>query len=259
MPDYRGKPAVILSVQKQPGADTVALTDQIEAALQVMQKTLPAGISATNVQFRQATFIEASIGGLKQALVEAAIVVALVLLVFLMNVRATLISLTAIPLSFLITLIVFKAFGLTINTMTLGGLAIAIGELVDDAVVDVENILRRLSENSVRPDPRPVLDGHRRGEPGSPLRRALRDDRDRPRLRAAVRDDGPRGPPVYAAGHRLHRLDPRQPPGVDHRDARALLLSVCGPPRRATTTHFSSACSSVPTRRCSAGRSRAAT
>jgi HME family heavy-metal exporter len=154
---YRGKPAVILSVQKQPGADTVALTNQIESALAVIQKTLPAGISATNIQFRQATFIEASIGSLKRALVEAAIVVALVLMVFLVNVRATLVSLTAIPLSFLITLIVFEALGLTINTMTLGGLAIAIGELVDDAVVDVENILRRLGENGARPDPRPVL------------------------------------------------------------------------------------------------------
>ena len=155
---YRGKPAVILSVQKQPGADTVALTGQIERALQAIQKTLPAGISAANVQFRQSTFIEGSIASLKQALVEAAIVVALVLLVFLMDVRATAISLAAIPLSFLITLIVFQAFELTINTMTLGGLAIAIGELVDDAVVDVENILRRLGENSARPAPRPVLD-----------------------------------------------------------------------------------------------------
>jgi heavy-metal exporter, HME family len=155
---YRGKPAVILSVQKQPGADTVALTGQIEAALAAIQKTLPAGISATNVQFRQSTFIEASIGSLKKALIEAGIVVALVLLILLMNVRATLVSLTAIPLSFVMTLIVFEAFGLTINTMTLGGLAIAIGELVDDAVVDVENILRRLGENRARPDPRPVFD-----------------------------------------------------------------------------------------------------
>jgi HME family heavy-metal exporter len=118
---YRGKPAVILSVQKQPGADTVTLTNQIEAALRVIQNTLPAGISATNVQFRQASFIEASIGSLKHALLEAAVVVALVLLVFLMNLEATLISLAAIPLSFLITLIVFYAAGLTINTMTLGG------------------------------------------------------------------------------------------------------------------------------------------
>ncbi|HSV25505.1 MAG TPA: efflux RND transporter permease subunit [Xanthobacteraceae bacterium] len=155
---YRGTPAVILSVQKQPGADTVTLTNQIEAALQSIQKTLPAGISATNVQFRQATFIEASIGNLKTALVEAAVVVALVLIVFLMNVRATLISLTAIPLSILVSLIVFHIFGLTINTMTLGGLAIAIGELVDDAVVDVENILRRLSENRTQPNRRPPLE-----------------------------------------------------------------------------------------------------
>jgi heavy-metal exporter, HME family len=155
---YRGKPAVILSVQKQPGADTVAVTKQIEAALEGIQKTLPAGISATNVQFRQATFIEASIGSLKEALVQAAVIVALVLIVFLMNTRATLISLAAIPLSILMTMVVFQVMGLTINTMTLGGLAIAIGELVDDAVVDVENILRRLNENRTRPDPQPVLD-----------------------------------------------------------------------------------------------------
>ncbi len=122
---FRGRPAVILSVQKQPAADTVALTNQIEAALQVIQKTLPPGISATNIQFRQARFIEASIDSLKGALVEAAIVVALVLIVFLMNARATLISLTAIPLSILMALIIFQAMGLTINTMTLGGIAIA--------------------------------------------------------------------------------------------------------------------------------------
>jgi heavy-metal exporter, HME family len=155
---YRGKAAVILSVQKQPGADTVAVTKQIEAALEAIQKTLPAGLSATNVQFRQATFIEASIGSLKQALLEAAVIVAVVLIVFLMNTRATLISLAAIPLSIVMTMVVFQAMGLTINTMTLGGLAIAIGELVDDAVVDVENILRRLNENRTRPDPRSVLE-----------------------------------------------------------------------------------------------------
>jgi HME family heavy-metal exporter len=155
---YRGKAAVILSVQKQPGANTVAVTKQIEAALQVIQKTLPAGLTATNVQFRQATFIEASIGSLKRALIEAAVIVALVLIVFLMNTRATLISLAAIPLSILMTMVVFQVMGLTINTMTLGGLAIAIGELVDDAVVDVENILRRLNEDQTLPQPRPVLE-----------------------------------------------------------------------------------------------------
>src|SRR3954470_3073337 len=156
---YQGKPAVIVSVQKQPGADTVDLTRRIETALQDIQRTLPEGVSATNVQFRQASFIEASIHNVERVLLEAAAVVAVVLVLFLMNVRATFISLTAIPISVLVTVLVFHAFGLTINTMTLGGLAIAIGELVDDAAVDVENILRRLKENRALPEPRPVLEG----------------------------------------------------------------------------------------------------
>jgi HME family heavy-metal exporter len=155
---YQGRPAVIVSVQKQPGADTVDLTNRIEAALEDIQRTLPQGLSVTNIQFRQATFIETSIRNVEQVLLEAAVVVAIVLILFLMNVRATFISLTAIPISILITVLVFYAFGLTINTMTLGGLAIAIGELVDDAVVDVENILRRLRENRALPEPRPVLE-----------------------------------------------------------------------------------------------------
>lgn len=155
---YQGKPAVIVSVQKQPGADTVDLTGKIEAALGEIQKTLPQGVSATNLQFRQATFIETSVGNVKRVLLEAAAVVTIILILFLMNVRATAISLTAIPISILVTVVVFQAFGMTINTMTLGGLAIAIGELVDDAVVDVENILRRLKENRQLPSPRPVLE-----------------------------------------------------------------------------------------------------
>jgi HME family heavy-metal exporter len=155
---YNGKPAVIISVQKQPAADTVRLTRDVEAALKDMQRTMRAGVSITNVQFRQATFIETSIDNVERVLIEAAIVVAIVLFIFLMNARATFISLTAIPISILITVLVFRAFGLTINTMTLGGLAIAIGELVDDAVVDVENILRRLRENSIAQAPRPVLE-----------------------------------------------------------------------------------------------------
>jgi HME family heavy-metal exporter len=155
---YNGKPAVIISVQKQPAADTVTLTRKIEAALQDIQRALPAGVSATNVQFRQATFIETSIHNVQRVLLEAAIVVAIVLFIFLMNARATFVSLTAIPISIFVTVLVFSAFGLTINTMTLGGLAIAIGELVDDAVVDVENILRRLKENRVSDQPQPVLE-----------------------------------------------------------------------------------------------------
>ena len=155
---YNGRSAVIVSIQKQPGADTVQLTRRIEATLASIQRTLPAGVRADNIQFRQATFIETSIGNVKRVLLEAAAVVAVVLVLFLMNVRATLISLTAIPVSVLVTVVVFQALGLTVNTMTLGGLAIAIGELVDDAVVDVENIIRRLHENRERPEPRPVLE-----------------------------------------------------------------------------------------------------
>jgi len=155
---FKGKPAVIVSIQKQPGADTVALTGKIEQALADIQRTLPEGVSATNLQFRQATFIETSVDNVKTVLVEAAMVVAVILILFLMNWRATFISLTAIPISILVTVLVFNAFGLTINTMTLGGLAIAIGELVDDAVVDVENIIRRLKENRALAIPRPVLE-----------------------------------------------------------------------------------------------------
>jgi len=152
-----GKPAVILSIQKQPGADTVALTRTIEAALGNLGRTLPQGVKADTVLFRQANFIKASIGNVEDALRDAVLVVAVVLFLFLLNVRTTLISLTAIPVSILITVLVFKAFGLSINTMTLGGLAIAIGELVDDAVVGVENVFRRLKENREAGDKEPVL------------------------------------------------------------------------------------------------------
>jgi HME family heavy-metal exporter len=154
---YMGNPAVIVGIQKQPTADTITLTRAIETQLASIQKTLPQGVTADKVQFRQATFIETSIANVQRVLVEAALVVAVVLFLFLMNVRATAISLTAIPISILMTVLVFKAFGLSINTMTLGGVAIAIGALVDDAVVAVENILRRLKENSAKPEPLPAL------------------------------------------------------------------------------------------------------
>ena len=143
---FAGKPAVIVSVQKQPNADSIALTRQIEQALDSLAKRLPPGISTPQVSFRQADFIDASIANVQEALRDGAIMVAIILLLFLLNVRTTLISLTAIPLSLAITFLVFKALGLSVNVMTLGGLAIAIGELVDDALVDVENVLRRLKE-----------------------------------------------------------------------------------------------------------------
>ena len=154
---YMGEKAVIVGVQKQPTADTVAVTKLVEAQLAEIQKTMPVGVKADQIQFRQATFIETSIANVKSVLVEAALVVAVILMLFLLNVRATLIALTAIPVSILMTILVFQYFGLSINTMTLGGFAIAIGELVDDAVVGIENIMRRLRENRTRLDPKPVL------------------------------------------------------------------------------------------------------
>lgn len=141
---FNAKPAVILAIQKQPNADTVTITREIERVLPELQRVMPEGVRVTDIQFRQATFIESSIANVKKVLVEALVVVAVVLFAFLLNWQTTLISLLAIPLSVLTSVIVFQAIGLSINTMTLGGLAIAIGALVDDAVVDVENIYRRL-------------------------------------------------------------------------------------------------------------------
>ena len=155
---YMGKPAVIVSVEKQPDVDTVKLTREIEQALSEVTSTLPNGIKADQILFRQANFIESSIRNVQTVLVEAVVVVAIVLFAFLLNVRTTAISLTAIPVSILTTAVVFHFLGLSINTMTLGGLAIAIGELVDDAVVDVENIFRRLRENRAAGSPKSVFD-----------------------------------------------------------------------------------------------------
>ena len=150
-------PAVILSVQKQPTADTVDLTKRLESALDGLKGSLPQGITAPQVIFRQADFIEASIGNLQVKLLFAACLIAGILFFFLGNFRTMVISLTAIPLSILTAILVFQWLGLSINTMTLGGLAIAIGELVDDAVVDVENILRRLREKAARGEPYSVF------------------------------------------------------------------------------------------------------
>ncbi len=141
---FNGKPAVILGIQKQPGADTVKLTKQIEAAFDTLATSLPAGVERPRTTMRQASFIESSISNLNAKLLTAAALVAVILYAFLANAKTTLISLAAIPLSIATTGLVFAYFGLSINTMTLGGLAIAIGELVDDAVVGVENVLRRL-------------------------------------------------------------------------------------------------------------------
>ncbi|MES2950127.1 MAG: efflux RND transporter permease subunit [Pseudomonadota bacterium] len=159
---YGGAPAVIVSVQKQPAADTVQLTHAIEAALGDLKQGLPAGLAAPKVLFRQADFIEASIRSVTEALRDGAIMVAIVLFAFLLSARTTLISLVAIPLSLAVTALVFRLLDQSINVMTLGGLAIAIGELVDDAVVDVENILRRLKQNRAQSSPLSTLEVVRR-------------------------------------------------------------------------------------------------
>ncbi|HXG85457.1 MAG TPA: efflux RND transporter permease subunit, partial [Pyrinomonadaceae bacterium] len=152
-----GKPAVIMSVQKQPGASTIELTEKVDQAMKELQTTLPPDVEINTKLFRQANFIDASIGNVIEALRDGAILVAIVLFLFLLNFRTTAITLTAIPLSFVVTFLIFWAFGVTINTMTLGGLAVAIGELVDAAIVDIENIFRRLRENRYLPNPRPPL------------------------------------------------------------------------------------------------------
>jgi HME family heavy-metal exporter len=152
-----GKPAVILAIEKQPGANTVALTDQVEKACADLQRSLPKDIQLNPKIFQQKSFITNSLNNVTEALRDGFILVVIVLFLFLMNLRTTLITLTAIPLSLVITAIVFQFFDISINTLTLGGLAIAIGELVDDAIVDVENVYRRLRENRLLPQPKPML------------------------------------------------------------------------------------------------------
>ncbi|OYW16862.1 MAG: CusA/CzcA family heavy metal efflux RND transporter, partial [Burkholderiales bacterium 12-64-5] len=159
---YNGAPAVIISVQKQPAADTLRLTRDVEAALGELRQGLPPALGEPRVLFRQADFIKASVGNVVEALRDGTLMVGIVLFAFLLSARTTLISLIAIPLSLAVTALVFSLLGQSINVMTLGGLAIAIGELVDDAVVDVENILRRLRQNRSLAHPLPVLDVVRR-------------------------------------------------------------------------------------------------
>ena len=144
-----GSPAVLVTVTKQPGTGTIELTKVIEKTLAEQQKTLPSDVHLATDIFKQSSFIENSIGNLQQSLFEGSIFVIIVLFFFLMNLRTTLISLIAIPLSVIVTVIILHAFGFTINTMSLGGIAIAIGSLVDDAIVDVENVYKRLRYNNL--------------------------------------------------------------------------------------------------------------
>ena len=152
-----GNPAVILSIEKQPNGNTVELTEEIKKAVAEMQVSMPKDVKINTDVFQQKHFIENSLTNVEHALRDGFILVVIILFLFLLNFRTTIITLTAIPLSLIITAIIFKSFDISINTLTLGGLAIAIGELVDDAIVDVENVYRRLRENWASKHPRPLM------------------------------------------------------------------------------------------------------
>lgn len=147
-----GKPAVLLTVTKQPNTNTLALTGRLDNALDELKANLPADVKVNSQIFRQSRFIESSLDNVKQSLIEGAIFVIIVLFIFLMNWRTTVISLVSIPLSIVASLLAIRWMGLTINTMSLGGIAIAIGSLVDDSIVDVENVFKRLRQNREKPD-----------------------------------------------------------------------------------------------------------
>ncbi len=156
----KAKPAVLITVTKQPNTSTLELTEKLDASLADLQKSLPTDVHISTDIFRQSRFIDSSINNVKNSLVEGSLFVIVVLFLFLMNVRTTAISLVAMPLSLLVSIVVLHFMGLTINTMSLGGLAIAIGSLVDDAIVDVENVYKRIRENRLLPigEQRPTLD-----------------------------------------------------------------------------------------------------
>ncbi len=147
-----GNPAVIMTVQKAPGTNTLVITDEIDRLLDTLDRSLPAGVEVNRQVFRQSDFINRSITNVVHALRDAAIIVSIILVLFLLNVRTTVITLTALPLSLAVALLVLDWMGETINVMTLGGLAIAVGSLVDDAIIDVENVFRRLKQNAARPE-----------------------------------------------------------------------------------------------------------
>lgn len=147
-----GKPAVLLTVTKQPNTNTLALTGRLDNALDELKANLPADVKINSQIFRQSRFIDSSIDNVKQSLIEGAIFVIIVLFIFLMNWRTTVISLVSIPLSIVASLLAIRWMGLTINTMSLGGIAIAIGSLVDDSIVDVENVFKRLRQNREKPE-----------------------------------------------------------------------------------------------------------
>ena len=152
-----GEPAVILSVQKAPNVDTRDLTERIDAAMTALEPSLPGGVELNSHLFRQSLYIDRAIDNVFEALRDGGLLVVIVLVLFLLNARTTLITLSALPISLLLTALVFAWMDMTLNTMTLGGIAVAVGALVDDAIVNVENVFRRLGENRAAAEPQPVL------------------------------------------------------------------------------------------------------
>ena len=155
---FNMQPAVVATIQKQPNANTLEVTEQIETTLAGLKATLPADVTIDTKAFQQSDFINRAVGNVRTSIIEGGIMVTVVLFLFLWNFRTTFISLTAIPLSLITAILVMNYFNISINTMTLGGLAIAIGALVDDAIIDVENVFRRLKQNAQSPTPAPVID-----------------------------------------------------------------------------------------------------
>jgi CzcA family heavy metal efflux pump len=157
---HEAKPAVIVTVTKQPDAGTITLTNKIDEQIEELKKNIPADVTISTDIFRQSDFIDNSISNLQEALIEGALFVVIVLFIFLMNARTTIISVIALPMSVIVTVLILHYMGYTINTMSLGGIAIAIGSLVDDAIVDVENVFKRLRKNRQLPkqERQPMLD-----------------------------------------------------------------------------------------------------
>ena len=221
----RGKPAVLMTVTKQPNTNSLELTEKLDRAVAELSETLPADVHVSTDSFRQARFIEGSIDNIQKSLFEGAIFVVIVLLVFLMNFRTTVISLVALPLSLLVSILALKWMGLTINTMSLGGMAIAIGSLVDDAIIDVENVFKRLRENFAPQGPAAADAEHRfRGVERDPYVGRPRDDHHDRGLRPAVLPRRHGRAHVAPAGHLVHRRAVRIDDRGGHADARAVQL-----------------------------------
>ena len=225
---------MIVGVQKQPGANTIEVTERLDRELDALQAELPQGITIDRRIFRQSDFIEVAVNNVIAALRDGGILVVVVVLLFLANLRAAAITLTAMPLSLAAAVLVLRGFGATINTMTLGGLAIAIGALVDDAIIDVENVVRRLRENarSRRSERRPAADRRPRRDARDPDVDRLRDGHHRARVPADLRPDRRRRAAAHAAGLRLHRRAAGVAGRRDRRHAGAVLRVPARAPRR---------------------------